>query len=152
MVHISVKFPGFWLNPSVTTHVIELTDPFNAAHLLKILLQLSSVTSYFDVYSLHIAKYENKDIPKIHLTTEVPPLDPSTNEYSERETHMLDHCSQISILAIASRGSMFVSTVVLYSLAYDATDVMDNDYLATGLSAQIQINIALMGIVRKPSI
>ena len=81
--------------------------------------------SYFDVYSLHIAKYENEDIPKIHLTAEVPPLDPSTNEYSERETHMLDHCSQISIIASAARRSVYVSAVVLYSLAYDATDVMD---------------------------
>ena len=52
---------------------------------------LSIVTSYCDVYSQHKAEHENEDIPNIHLTAEEPPLDPSTNKYSERETHMLDH-------------------------------------------------------------
>ena len=79
-VHISEvpKFPAE--SPSVTTHAIELTDPFNAAHPLIILLQLNSVTSYFGVYSMSTAEYENKDIPKIHLTAEEPLWDPSANE------------------------------------------------------------------------
>ena len=34
---------------------------------------------------------------------------------------------------------------------YDAADVMDNDNLATDLLAQIQISIALIGMVRKQS-
>ena len=71
---------------SVTTHTIELPDPFKAAHPLSILLQLSGVTSYFDMYSLSIAEDENEDIPKIHLTAEEPPWDPSSNKFSERET------------------------------------------------------------------
>ena len=75
----------------MTTHVIELADPFDAAHLLIILLQLSSVINYFDVYSLSIAEYENEETPMIDLTSEKPPWDPSTNEYLERETQMLDH-------------------------------------------------------------
>ena len=54
--------------------------------------------------------------------------------------------------ATAARGPVFVSAVVSYSLAYDATDVMDNDNLATALEAQIQISIVLIGMVRKPSI
>ena len=67
-VHIS-EVPKFQVEcPSVTTHAIELADPFNAACLLIIPLQLSSVTSYFDVYSPSIAEYENEDILKIHLT------------------------------------------------------------------------------------
>ena len=65
---------------------------------------------------------------------------------------MLDHQGQISIPATAARGPVFVSAVVSYSLAYDATDVMDNDNLATALEAQIQISIVLIGMVRKPSI
>ena len=56
------------------------------------------------------------------------------------------------ILAMATKGSVFVSTVVSYSWAYDAVDVMDNDNLATALSAQIQISIVLIGTVRKPSV
>ena len=56
------------------------------------------------------------------------------------------------ILAMATKGSVFVSTVVSYSWAYDAADVMDNDNLATALSAQIQISIVLIGPVRKPSV
>ena len=97
------------------------------------------------------AEYENEDIPKIHLSAEEPPWDPSTVEYSERETWMLDHQGQISIPTTAARGPVFVSTVVSYSLAYDAADVIDNDNLATALEAQIQITIALIGTIRKPS-
>ena len=72
--------------PNETTHAIELVDPFDTAHPLIIPLQLSSATSYFDVYSTSIADYENEDIPMIHLTAEEPPWDPLTSEYSEKET------------------------------------------------------------------
>ena len=37
-------------------------------------------------------------------------------------------------------------------MAYDATDVMNNDNLATALLAQIQISIALINMVRESSI
>ena len=78
-------------NPSETTHAIELVNLFDAAHPLIILLQLSGVTSYFDVYSPTIAEYENDDFPQIQTTAEEPPWDPSTNEYSEQETQMTNH-------------------------------------------------------------
>ena len=61
---------------------------------------------------------------------------------------MIDHQRQISIPATMARRPVFVSAVVSYSLAYNATDVMDNDYLATALSVQIQISIALIGTVK----
>ena len=54
---------------------------------------------------------------------------------------MLDHHAQISIL---------ISAVISYSLAYYATDVADIGNLATALSDQIQISIALIGMIRKP--
>ena len=78
-------------SPSETTHAIELTDPLDTAHLLIIPVQLSSETSYFDVYSSGIAENENEDIPKIRLMAKEPPWDPSMNEHSERETCMLDY-------------------------------------------------------------
>ena len=62
------------------------------------------------------------------------------------------HQGQISIPATAARGPVFVSTTVSYSLAYDVTDVMDNDNLATALEYQIQISIVLIGTFRIPSI
>ena len=43
--------------PSETTHAIELVDPFNATHPLLILFKLSSITSYFVVYSPSMAEY-----------------------------------------------------------------------------------------------
>ena len=51
-----------------------------------------------------------------------------------------------------ARGPVYVRTVISYSLAYDVTDVMDNDSLATVLTAQIQTNIAMIEKVRKPSV
>ena len=129
-----------------------MADSFNTANPLIILLQFSGVTSYFDVYSFSIAFYENKDIPQTHLIAEEPPWDPSIIEYSEQETHMSDHQVQISIPATAASGPAFISTAILYSLAYDATDVMDDDNLATAFLAQIQINIVMIGTIRKPSV
>ena len=41
---------------------------------------------------------------------------------------------------------------ISYSLAYDAADVMNNDNLASALSAQIQMSILLIGTVRTPSV
>ena len=68
----------------------------------------------------------------------------STNEYSERETQMVDHQCQISI----PKGTSFCQC----SLAYDTTDVTDNDNLATALSAQILISIVLISTFRKMAI
>ena len=65
---------------------------------------------------------------------------------------MHDHQGQINIPATAARGPVFVSTVVSYSLAYNADDVMDNDNLVTSLESQIQISIVLIGTVRKQSV
>ena len=101
-------------SPSVNNHALELTDPFDADHLLIIPLKLSSVTSYFDVYSPRIAEYENEDIPKIHLTTEEPPWDPSTNEYSESKACMLNHIGQISILS-QWQGDQYLSAQLFHT-------------------------------------
>ena len=51
-----------------------------------------------------------------------------------------------------AKGPVYVSTVILYSLTYAATDVMDNDNFTAALSDQIQISIALTGMVRKISV
>ena len=61
-VHIN-DVPKFLAEtPSETTHAIELVNPFDATHSLIILLQLSSVTSYFDVYSPSVTDNEGEDI------------------------------------------------------------------------------------------
>ena len=109
------------------------------------------MTSYFDVYPLSIAD-ENEDILKIHLSADKPPWDPSTDEYLEHETQTLDHQGQIIIPATAARGPVNVNAVILYSLAYDAANVMDHDNHATALSTQIQINKVLISTVKKPSV
>ena len=46
---------------------------------------------------------------------------------------MLDHFGQHSIPTTVARGPVFISAVNSYLLAYDATDVTDDDYLATAL-------------------
>ena len=120
-MHISeiVKFLADSL--SVTTHVIRLKDPFNVTIPVLIQLHLCGVTSYFDVYFTSIAEYLNEEIPKIHLLADNL-WDPSTEECSECKTMV--------------RGLVFVNTVILYSWAYDAIDVMDDDNLEAALLAQ----------------
>ena len=60
-------------NPIETSHTIEVGNPFDTAHPFIILLQLSGVTSYFDVYSPNAAEYEINDVPNIYLTAEETP-------------------------------------------------------------------------------
>ena len=130
-VHIS-EVPKFLAeSPRMTTHAVEITEHFDKAMILIIPLQLSYVMRYFDVFSPSTAEYENEDTSEIHLTVKEPPWGTSTNEYSERETCMLDHQGQISTPATVATGPVYVSTIVSYSLAYNATDVMDNENLAT---------------------
>ena len=57
-------------SPSETSHSIQQIDPHNVVHLLRILLHLYSVTSYFDAFLPSIVEYKNKEIPTIHLTAE----------------------------------------------------------------------------------
>ena len=101
------------------------------------MLWLSIATSYFDVCFSITAEYENEDIPKIHLHAEEPTQGPSTNEYSKCETCILDHWGQISVPTTAAKGLVFVSTVISYSLAYDAAGVMNDDNFVTSLWAPI---------------
>ena len=72
-VHINEVSKFLAESPNVATCAIQLTDRFDAAHSIIIPLQLSGLTSYFDVYSPSKAEWENEEIPKIHLTTEEPP-------------------------------------------------------------------------------
>ena len=51
-----------------------------------------------------------------------------------------------------TKGLLFISAIFLTSLAFDAVDVMDNDHLATELTAQILVSTALIDIVRKLSV
>ena len=133
-VHIS-EVPKFLAgSPNVTTHAIQLLDLFDAAYTLLILLQLCSATSYYDVYSPSISEYEDEDIPKIHLFDEKPLWDPSTKEYSEHETCMSDHQGQMIIHASVTRGPAFIIAIILYSIAYDAIDVIPDYNLATIIS------------------
>ena len=144
-MHVN-KIPKFLAeNPSETTHTIELFDPFDVAHPLIILLQLSMVTSYSKVLQSMKMMISLRSIL-------LPPWDPSTDDFSEREIRMTNHQGQINIPSTVARGPVFASTVVSYSLAYDAVDVIDNDNLTTALESQIQISIVLIGMVRKPSI
>ena len=79
-VHIS-EVPKFIPESlSETTHAIQLTDPFDKAHPPIIPHQFSTVLSYFDVYSLNTAEYENEESPKIHLTAEESQWDLSTKD------------------------------------------------------------------------
>ena len=45
--------------------------------------------------------------------------------------------------------SIFINKVISYSLAYHAADVMDDDNFAVTLTAHVQINDALIAMVRK---
>ena len=89
------------------------------------------------MHSPSISEYENENILKIHLSSEEMPCD--------SETCMTDHQGQI-------RGLIFISTVMLSSLAYDAIDVMDDYNFAMAFDDPMQISLALIDNFRKPSI
>ena len=65
-VHISEVPKFFSETPSETTHVLLLVNPFDTTHPLIILLPLSGVSSYFDMYFLIGAEYENDSKDSSH--------------------------------------------------------------------------------------
>ena len=67
-MHISEVLKFLAKRPNVTTHSIQLAYTFHATHSLIILVQLSIVTSYFDMNSPSVAEYEDEEILKFHLT------------------------------------------------------------------------------------
>ena len=79
-VHIS-KVPKFFAErPSVTTHEVQLINPFNSKPTYNPTV-VKWCNSCFDVYSPSIVEYENEDIPKIPLTDVESPWYLSTKEY-----------------------------------------------------------------------
>ena len=89
------------------------------------------------MHSPSVAEYENEDIPKIHLAIEKPLWDPSTNEYLEQDFYVGSSRSD----QYPCHSSIGISICILYSVAYDAANVMDDNNLMTALSAQIYVSI-----------
>ena len=87
-VHIGEVSKFLAESPSETTHVIELVNSFDEAHLLIVPLQLSGVNSSFDVYTLNVKEYENKDIPKIHLTALESPWDSQQINIQKKDSNV----------------------------------------------------------------
>ena len=52
----------------------------------------------------------------------------------------------------SGKGICICQCIILYSLPYDANDVMNDDNHVTELSAQILVNVMLIGMIRKPSV
>ena len=75
----------------------------------------------------------------IHCTAEEPPQDPTTTEFSDRKTCMTNHQGLIIMPATMARRPVFMSTDILYSLAYNDIDVMNDDKYATLLTAQLMV-------------
>ena len=71
----------------------------------------------------------------IHVTAEEPPWDPSIEKYSEHETQTSYHQGQIILPATVARGPAVVIAIIANLLAYDATDITDDDNHVIALSA-----------------
>ena len=65
---------------------------------------------------------------------------------------MTNHQGQIILPATVARELIFMSPIILYSLAYDAIDVMDDDTFVIALEDHIQIRVAPIGMVGKLTI
>ena len=96
----------------------------------------------FYLNSLSIPECENEDITMNHLTVEEHPWDSATEEYSECETSMSDYLGQIIHPATVAWWPLFVSAIILYSLAYDSVDVMDDGNLVCIISPDSEKHIA----------
>ncbi len=67
------------VSPDKDDHAIMVHDLNNCSPPLTILLLLDGITSYFEARCTSLAEYEDKSIPKYHLTSESPLWDPSTS-------------------------------------------------------------------------
>ena len=71
--------------------VIDIMILLDATHPIITPLQLTTVTSYFDMRKSILKEYEDKDILKTELMAEAPPWDPSSPEFSRQEQSMIDY-------------------------------------------------------------
>ncbi len=97
-VHCTVvnEYPKFLSpKPSEDDHALLVNDTGGCSPAFIILLSLDGVTSYFEARCPRLVEYEDKTIPKYHLTCISQPWDPLVSLHSSHKDGMVDHRGHI---------------------------------------------------------
>ena len=113
----------------MTTHVIQIINPFDTTHQIIIPVQISQITSYFVVKKPSLEENDDQDILKVEVT----PWDLSSPEFSRQEQSVLDYRGWFVIPNAPERGKTCTISVTWY--AYDAEDILDDGNFATVLES-----------------
>ncbi len=97
------------VSPAKDNHTLLVHDPDGCSPLLAILLSLDSITSYFKAQCPSLAEYDDKNIPKYHLTSKSPQWDPSTSLYSLQEDTMVDYRGRLIARLYTDQHSLDMS-------------------------------------------
>ncbi len=120
-------------SPAEDYHALLVHDPDGCSPPLTILLSLDGITSYFEAICPSLLEYEDKNIPKYHLTSKSPLWDPSTSMYSSQEDGMVDYsgCLIAKLTLDPLSPDIVVSPVV--SALYTTANISENEYFAAVL-------------------
>ena len=97
-------------NPDERTHAVVVDDPVSNEPLI-IPLEIKGVTSFFPTRKPTRQEYEEDSIPKINMTSELPDWEPSTADFAEQESAMIDAGGQVISNDIIERGRRFINAV-----------------------------------------
>ncbi len=129
-------------SPAKDNHALLVHDPDGCSPPLTTLLSLDGITSYFKARCSSLLEYEDKNIPKYHLTSKSPPLDPSTSLYFSQEDSMVDYRGHlIDQLSMDPHSpDMAVSSVV--STSYKPVDITDNENFTRVLDHHVNVDMS----------
>ncbi len=130
--------------PSLDDHAILVSDPNGCSPPFTILLSLDGITSYFEDQRPSLLEYEDKRIPKYHLTSKSPSWDPSTSLHSSQEDNMVDHRVHIIAKCFTDpQGSDMIASLVV-STAYRAINITDNYSFAAVWDQHVKVDMTTM--------
>ncbi len=128
-------------SPTEDGHALLVHDPNGCSPPLTILLSLNGVTSYFEARCPSLLEYEDKSIPKYHLTSKSPLWDPSTSLYSSQEDGMVDYRGHLIAKLSTHPLSLDMAVSSVVSASYMAVDITYNENFATVLDHHVKVHM-----------
>ena len=134
------------LNPTDQTHAMIARPDDDPDTVVTLPLQLKGVTSFLPVSRPTLADWDSQNYPRITLTSEHLPWDPSDAEFSNQEDRMTNHNGEL----IYRDPFDTHSPLIIAALSSDSTplaDITNDDNLGNVLESHVQVSAVHSGTV-----
>ncbi len=125
-------------NPDDSTHSINVTDPLDQDTTLHIPLILKGVTRCFCIRRSTTVEFDDKDTPKLDMTSKSPEWDPGDPDWAIQEASTMDSRGRVHDLDnVITGGRRFINLV---STSAQSADFTSDDYFHVAL--QVLVNVS----------